>query len=215
MNPKDRLKFFFALLLPSLIFLPEILFHSSLYRIGFLFIICAFFIVCPKKWTQKWLTFCGVKDFDTDLKNRWEKLCYGIIYAISGIFIVLDCLNRDLSLTHWFPHQIETGLRFRLMWCFGWSMIGFSGAAVSDCRRKTADVQSPFPSYIYFYPMFLIANSFLIFGLVNLKNQPGQIFFYPMSAFICLNLGFWIDTINFNNLIAIFLANLGKLFNGK
>jgi hypothetical protein len=82
-----------------------------------------------------------------------------------------------------------------LFWCFGWTLLGFSINGLSDAR-KNLNAKSPFPSYVYFYPPFLIANSLLVFGaLTATLPQPNS--FYPIAVFFCLNLGFWVDVITF------------------
>lgn len=230
-----RKKFFLALVFPILYCLSTFNFveifnylnkPSFLWFLIFLFIIVLIFATFPEDRIKRLLKFFGAseEDFKNDFLNRWETLCYGSVYLATGFLIILVCLYwRETLPETWFPRQLLNlkGFSHRLIWCLGWSLIGFSVVAYSNTRRKIKfeengkevirDVKSPFPSYLYFYPLFLTVNSFLIFGILNLKQVDGVKFFYPVSAFLCANLGFWIDTVNFKRLVDALLSKFPKV----
>lgn len=225
-----RWKFLFALLIPTgYLFLPDIITnftllwkHWLLIMIDprFLFLLCliflmAIFISLSEERVKAFFNFCGMEDatLKDNLKNRWEKVCYGMIYGSLGIFVIISCLYKPewLSLD-WIPKELlikGNGIGRPLLWCFGWGITGLSIVSISDSRRKEGNVQSPFPSYIYFYPSFILVNSLLIFGLLNLLTAEDKVY-YPLAAFFSLNLGFWIDTVNFNRLVDGLLNLFGK-----
>lgn len=131
-----------------------------------------------------------------EIENRWEKVCYGIIYGLLAIFIVGACLYKPAWLPlNWFPDDMLMGhakLGSRSMWIFGWSIAGLSIAAITDATRTDSGVKNPFPKYLYFYPSFLTVNSFLIYGILNLMTTE-DVIYYSLAAFFSLNLGYWID----------------------
>ena len=87
-------------------------------------------------------------------------------------------------------------------------MIGFSITASFAVLQSK---KFPVPSYIFFYPAFLFVNSMLVYGLFNMSNRPGVAFFYPLTAWLCLNLGFWIDRINFYSVFDSIAKGLSAL----
>ncbi len=184
----------------------------------FLFLLCLLLLLMipiflSKDIVQGFFKFCGMEDLHlkNNLNERWEKVCYGIIYGSLGIYIIILCLHKPEWLPlDWLPKELDKSLGRRLSWCFGWGITGFSIAAISDARRLGNGVRSPFPAYLYFYPPFIVVNSLLIFGLMNLMAPDVKVY-YPVAAFFSLNLGFWIDIINFNKLADGLLNLFGRL----
>lgn len=230
---RDRMRFFIALLIPIVYLnLPDVIKGmASLPRgwpsldagprllfSGYLVLLVIIFVLLPEKCVKRWFRFCGMQDSDAekDWKNRWEKVCYGFIYGSLGMFVISLCLYKPERLPlFWFPDDVlmqYAGVGGRLMWCFGWGITGLSIASISDARRKPGDVKSPFPSYVYFYPSFVIVNSLVIFGLLHLLTAKGEIY-YSLASFFSLNLGFWVDSINFNRLFDGMLTGVGKMLN--
>jgi hypothetical protein len=209
---------------------PSLNFNVRLLFSGCLFLLAIIFILPHDDWVKRWFKFCGLpvsfftsksqgeENGEGELRNRWEKVCYGFIYGSLGIFVINLCLYKPEWLPiHWLPDDVlvqNLGIGRRLMWCFGWGIAGLSIAAISDARRKRGDVKSPFPSYVYFYPSFVIVNSLVIFGLLTLIAAKGVVY-YSIAAFFSLNLGFWIDSVNFNKLVEGLLNQAGKLFSAN
>ncbi len=219
----NRIRFVIALVVPIIYLnLPDWIFGLSLHskvRLLFsftLFLLVISFILLPDGGIKWWFRFCGMQDseFQTDLDKRFEKVIYGSIYGLLGVFVIVACLYRSSWLpSNWIPHDVLTqyaGIDRRLMWCFGWSIAGFSIAAISDSRRSAPGVKSPFPPYVYFYPSFVIVNSLMIFGLLNWLSARGDVF-YSLTAVLALNLGFWIDSINFSKWFDLLAKGVKKL----
>jgi uncharacterized membrane protein YiaA len=72
-------------------------------------------------------------------------------------------------------------------------------------------MQDPFPQYLTLYPLHLISNSLLTFGVLPLFAQTSEYLFYVLSAAMCLTFGFWVETKNVN---AVFDAALKRLADG-
>ena len=214
---RGRIRFLAALLIPVVYLNLPGRIGPRLWFTVLLFMLTLAFIFIPEEWVKCLFKFCGMPDnsFEKDLRNRWEKVCYGVIYGSLGICVIGLCLYKpDWLPLRWIPDDVlikYVTLGRRLTWCFAWSIAGLSIAAISDARRKREGVRSPFPPYLYFYPAFLIVNSLMIFGFLSLITEKGEVY-YSLAAFFSLNLGFWIDSINFNNFLEKFFESVGKVF---
>ena len=155
---------------------------------------------------------------------RVLRFFFGLVFLYFGVIAVRDVLysqggvyNLPKFLQDFIPDAIEWRLTRRVIWCFGWTTIGFAMAAFNSSRLPAEQShKNPIPSYSLFYPGFLIVNSLLIYGILNLNNAPGRVFFYPVSAFLCLNLAFWIDPINFRTMVDSILKKMAdKILDSK
>jgi len=146
------------------------------------------------------------------IRNRWRRLCLAFVYLLGGLFIILLCYFYENKIVSFpFASKLEPRFSRLLFWCLGWSFVGFSGIA-SQTVRLDSGQNDPFPSYIYFYPSFLIVNSLLVFGLVGLFNRINIYSTYALAAYFCFSLGFWIDSSHFRDLLAVLEKIIGKLF---
>jgi len=138
-------------------------------------------------------------------RNKRRRFVLATCYFLAG----LSCLFGS-----WNPERLpslglEIGVLRRLLWCFGWSSVGFSVVGFSSIKSESVG-KNPFPSYFYFYPAFLCVNSLLVFGVLHLFDRTSAHLFYPFAAWACMNLGFWVDTIRFDRLIDSALRRLGQ-----
>ena len=125
-----------------------------------------------------------------------SRVIYSIACLVFSSLILVDVLVWQFYKNLPFPDGLNLGLARRLVWCTGWSFEGFALAALYALKSEN----SIFPSYFWHYPLRLLANSLLGFGVLNLVPAPGAVFFYPVSAWFCFGLGISVDWANFQNL---------------
>jgi len=142
--------------------------------------------------------------------NRCLRGFFALAYAFAGAIGIYAGAYQPEALLYlpYIPSEVGVSLLRRLIWCFGWSAVGFAiiafNVALSENGKK-----NPLRAYLGFYPPFLLVNSLLVYGLLNLVSIPGHVFFYPVSAWLCLNLAFWIDEVNFKKMVDMILKKAG------
>ena len=142
--------------------------------------------------------------------NRLFRVLFGLLFLGMGSVGLLASAYRPYALAYlpFVPIGLGVSLVRRLVWCFAWTTIGFAASAFNSSRSWEGK-KSPFLAYLFFYPPFLIVNSLLVFGVFNVSPLQGKLFFYPISAWLCLNLAFWIDVVNFKRMADAIINKVG------
>ena len=131
----------------------------------------------------------------------WRRFCLTLVYACAAIWGFLLCYGMTGQWIPPVPWESNWEDTKRLIWCISWSLIGFAIIAAFTIRKSK---QNPFPSYLYFYPLFLLVNSLLVYGLLNIfqSTRAGGVF-YPLGAWLGVSVGFWIDRFNLNRILDV------------
>jgi hypothetical protein len=110
-----------------------------------------------------------------------------IAYSAAPFFLlgaVWTCWGSAFYLTPESGYNLK-----RLAWCIASSFLGFAALAFLYCRNE----DSPFPSYVTYYPAALVASSSLVFAACHLFAQSSNFVFYPLSFGACVILALYID----------------------
>jgi hypothetical protein len=119
-----------------------------------------------------------------------EKVNPARVWFAAG-FLLLGALALLWS-TFDMPNYYLTGKRFhfhRFLWCAGFSFLGFGVLAI----RLRSLPQSPWPSYVTYYPPMLIAISALVYSICFLFSEARGGTFYPLSASACFIMAHLVD----------------------
>jgi len=101
--------------------------------------------------------------------------------------------------------ELQTGYQWdRFLWCLSASSIGFFSIA----SRYWYNVKSPFPEYVSYYPVVLIAISALVFSIAHLYEGLGGFVFYYFSFALCFILALLVDSFP-GFLLSIFASIFG------
>ena len=79
---------------------------------------------------------------------------------------------------------------YRFLWCLCSSFLGFSVLSFHVRNHKN----SPFPSFITYYPFLLFVISALVFSVCHLFDKSSGFIYYYLSFPICFILGYLVDS---------------------
>jgi hypothetical protein len=116
--------------------------------------------------------------------NKW-RVIFAIAYFLSGCLIIWF-FRKDM----FYLSPMENTYNFyRFLWCVSSTFFGFSAIAFGlRCHKP-----SPFPEYLFHYPLQIFAMSSLVFGVLHLWDRTVSYVFYYLSFGICFTLGFLVD----------------------
>lgn len=134
--------------------------------------------------------------------NKCLRISCSFIYLI----ISLSTLYHANRITYFLNSLItfNTYLFSRFLWCVGSSFLGFAVLAFHTRNNES----SPFPQYISYYPIVLIAFSSLIFAICFLSDKASGIIFYYLSFSVCFITAFYVDELYY--LLTVWIINRGK-----
>ncbi len=119
-------------------------------------------------------------------KINKKRVCCSIGYCILGGLIIYFRFDNMFYL----KANIDTYNLDRLGWCLASSCLGFSFLAFQlICNPK-----SPFPEYIYYYPVILLIISALVFSACHLFEASSGFVFYYLSFALCVILSVLVDS---------------------
>ncbi len=113
------------------------------------------------------------------------RILFIIIYLIISILIV------NFRFDHMFyidPSIVETNFD-RYLWCVSSAFFGFSFLSFQLRNHPN----SPFPSYLTYYPFLLFVISTFVFSICHIFENTGGFVFYYLSFFISFVLGYLVD----------------------
>lgn len=134
---------------------------------------------------------------DKEERIRLEKnICSHKIFAV--IFFLIPLIA--LGLIVWFNKSIILEYWILLLWSFASGLLGFSiyiFRKIPLLRRRIVTNESPWPSYVYYYPFALFAASILaVFILSFFVKDVSDVRFYLGAFAILVFLGLNIDLIS-------------------
>ncbi len=145
--------------------------------------------MCLKKICQK----LEIEDFK---RFRWFfwLLIIGLLYIIFVFiykekFLYINTINNFTNI-------------YRFFWVLPFPFIGFSFLALLVARRKLSNDTRPWISYCFNYFPRLIALSLIIFSVLHLFEITSGYLYYFFSAGIGLYLGYNVDFVKLEDLIA-------------
>ena len=116
--------------------------------------------------------------------NHCWRLAFVLLYLGIAILIFYICSGKMFYLM---PTEDFNGYRFS--WCVLCSTIGFATIAFAARNHP----KSPFPSYVTYYPLMIIAFSALVFAICHSFDSTSGFVFYYMSAPLCFFLSYKVD----------------------
>jgi hypothetical protein len=135
------------------------------------------------------------------------RFIFAIIYFIIGLLIIF-LMPKLFNYNYFYIISKNDFNNFpRLIWCIAFSFIGFSALAYEASKsehkdeknngEKEKEVKSKkaIYSYLYYYPIILIANSSFIFGIFHIFKETSNYLFYFLSASCAVYLSFQVDHI--------------------
>jgi len=113
------------------------------------------------------------------------RIIFTIIYFVLAVLIVIIWNQKIFYLS-----VISDSYNlYRYLWCISCSSFGFS---VLSFHVRTHP-NSPFPSFITYYPVLLFVISALVFSICHLFEATSNFVFYYLSFGLCFAMGYLID----------------------
>ena len=125
-------------------------------------------------------------EYESEPKTNLWRVAFAIMYGVIGLGMILFLRGELFYLQA--PDDFSNFCRF--LWCIACSCIGFAVLAF-HVRQKS---KSPFPSYLTWYPLFLIAISSLVFAGCHLSEKSSGYLFYFISGPLCFILAYLVDS---------------------
>jgi hypothetical protein len=114
-----------------------------------------------------------------------RRLFFFLVYLAIAIAIVLLRRNEIFYL-ELRPKSYQFD---RFLWCLFASFFGFSVLAFRFLRLP----KSPFPEYITYYPVILVAQAALVFSVAHFFTASSNFTFYYLSFAVCFILAVTVD----------------------
>ncbi len=119
-------------------------------------------------------------------KINKSRLAFAILYFLLGCLII-RLFRRDMFYLS--PKEDSWNVH-RFLWCIACTFWGFAAVAFQLRCHNT----SPFPEYIFYYPLQLVAMACLVFSVLHLWDRTEGYVFYYLSFSLCFSLGFLVDS---------------------
>ena len=131
---------------------------------------------------------------------HWTRVFASVPYPVIAAVLVW------VRFPDMFYLELQEGYQWdRFLWCLSASSIGFFSIA----SRYWYHTKSPFPEYVSYYPVVLIAISALVFSIAHLYEGLDGFVFYYFSFALCFILALLIDSFG-GFVLSIFASIFGK-----
>ncbi len=114
---------------------------------------------------------------------------------LSILYLIISLVLINLGLESANPGRIRVfeDAFNKFIWCYGFSLLGFALLSFKAIKRG----KSPFPSFIFYYPITLAIIAALIFSISYLLGSASRVVFYYLSAPLCVIFSFRIDSFEY------------------
>lgn len=114
------------------------------------------------------------------------RVIFSVLYLLLGILLIF-LFRKEMF---YLEPKVDTYNIYRFLWCLSASFFGFAGIAFHVRHIDS----SPWPSYVTYYPWFLLVISTLSFSLFHLFSITSGFVFYYISFSLCVLLSYWVDS---------------------